>query len=137
MNSNAPKAPFYWALFGLVAMAILTTFQQVLTDARIDSQEWVQVGIQAVMAANVYLSANLPQYRSVKKYVAAVVAGLQLLYTLIPGGVDLAEGINLAITILAALGVVFAPQPLTTVVDGHTVSYDPKQGPPRSTTRIA
>jgi hypothetical protein len=132
---TTPKAPFWWALFGTVAMAVLTTFQIVLTDQHIDSQEWVQVSIQLVMAVNVYLSANLPGYASAKRWVAAIIAGLQLLYTLIPGGVDMAEGINLAITILAALGVVFSPQPLTRVIDGQVRVYRASDGPPRMSSR--
>lgn len=129
-----PKAPFVWALAGLIVMAFLTTVQTAIADRHINAQEWTQVAIQAVMAANVYLSANLPKYESVKRYVAAVIAGLQLFYTLVPGGVDMPELINLAITIVAALGVVFSPQPLTRTVDGQVRVYRADDGPPRATT---
>lgn len=134
---NPPKAPFWWALFGLVAMAILTTFQGAFTDARIDAAEGTQIVIQAVMAINVYLSANLPKYENVKRYVAAVITGLQLFATLVPGGVDTSEWINLAITVLAALGVVFSPQPLTRTIDGQTRTYRSDDGPPRATMRTS
>lgn len=134
---NPPKAPFWWSLVGLIVMAVLTTFQTALTDQHIDAQEWTQVAIQAVMAVNVYLSANLPSYQNVKRYVAAGITGLQLFYTLVPGGVDTPELINLAITILAGLGVVFSPQPITRTVDGQVRVYKASDGPPRPTMRTS
>lgn len=134
---NPPKAPFWWALIGLVLMAVLTALQGALTDARIDAVEGTQIAIQTVMAINVYLSANLPQYTNVKRYVAAAITGLQLFATLVPGGVDMSEGINLAITILAALGVVFSPQPMTRTIDGQTRTYRSGDGPPRATMRAS
>jgi hypothetical protein len=134
---NPPKAPFWWALLGLVLMAVLTALQGALTDARIDAVEGTQIAIQTVMAINVYLSANLPQYTNVKRYVAAAITGLQLFATLVPGGVDTSEWINLAITILAALGVVFSPQPLTRTIDGQTRTYGSDDGPPRATMRAS
>lgn len=114
-----------WPLLGLVVMAILTTVQAATADgSTIDEQEWVQVGIQAVMAFNVWATANLPQYTRMKTWVAVVLAVLQALYTLVVGGVDTPELINLAITALAAAGVVFTRQPITTVIEGVTVRAD-------------
>lgn len=103
-------------------MAILTTVQSATVDgSRIDEQEWVQVAIQAVMAGNVWATANLPQYTRMKTLVAVMLAVLQVLYTTIVGGVDTAEIVNMVITGLAAAGVAFTPQPVTTVVNGRTV----------------
>lgn len=114
-----------WPLLALVAMAILTTVQAAIVDgSHIDSQEWVQVGIQGVMAFNVWATANLPQYEKMKTWVAVVLAVLQALYTFVIGGVDSPEIINLVITALAAAGVAFTRQPVTTVVDGITVPSD-------------
>jgi hypothetical protein len=103
-------------------MAILTTVQAATLDGSgIDEQEWVQVGIQAVMAFNVWATANLPQYTKMKTYVAVTLAVLQLLYTVVIGGVSTAELINLIITALAAAGVTLTSQPVTTVINGRTV----------------
>lgn len=132
---KVPKAPFWIAMLGLIAMALLTTFQDALSDRIITSQEYVQVAIQGVMAVNVYLAANLPGFERAKKYVAALIAGLQALYTLIPGGVDLTEGMNLGITILAALGVVLAPQPVTRTINGQFRVSSASDGPPRASMR--
>lgn len=120
-----------WPVLGLVAMAILTTVQAATADgSRIDEQEWVQVGIQAVMAFNVWATANLPQYTKMKTWVAVALAVLQALYTFVIGGVDNAEIINLVITALAAAGVAFTRQPITTVINGTTV---PANGEVRGT----
>lgn len=116
------KAKFLWPLVGLIVMALLTTFQDALTDQNISAQEWVQVTIQAVMAVNVWATANLPQFEKMKTLVAAVLVTLQALYTFVIGGVDTPELINLVITFLSALGVAFARQPLTKMVNSVTVS---------------
>lgn len=109
-------------VFGLIVMAILTTFQQALTnDDVVSTQEWVQVAIQATMAAHVWATANLPQYEGMKTFVAAVVVVLQALYTVVLGGVSTVEVINLVITFLSALGVAFVTQPITRSNDGRVV----------------
>jgi hypothetical protein len=109
-------------VFGLIVMAVLTTFQQALTDDNVVStQEWIQVAIQATMAAHVWATANLPQYEKMKTFVAAVVVVLQALYTVVIGGVSTVEVINLAITFLSALGVAFVTQPTTKTIDGRIV----------------
>jgi hypothetical protein len=115
------KIKFLWPVVGLIVMALLTTFQDALTDQNISAQEWVQVTIQAVMAVNVWATANLPQFEKMKTLVAAVLVTLQALYTFVIGGVDTPELINLAITFLSALGVAFARQPVTKVIQGETV----------------
>jgi uncharacterized membrane protein len=110
-----------WPILGLVVMAVLTTVQQVNGDNKIEAYEWVMVGLQAVMAFNVWATANLPQYTAMKTYVAAVIAVMQLLVTVIDGGLTTNEIINLVITGLAALGVMITPQPVTTIINGSTV----------------
>jgi uncharacterized membrane protein len=113
-----------WPVLGLILMAVLTTVQDASSDSRIDAQEWVQVALQAIMAFNVWATANLPQYGKMKTYVAAVIAVVSLLYTVIIGGVSTQEIINLVITGLAALGVAATPQPVTTVSNGRTITPD-------------
>jgi len=114
-------------------MAVLTTIQQANADNSITASEWVQVALQALMAFNVWATANLPQYTRMKTWVAAAIAVVSLLVTLITGGLDTNEIINLVITGLAALGVAFTPQPVTTVINGTTV---PANGEVRNTNRI-
>lgn len=111
-----------WPILGLLVMAIVTTVQQVNADNRISASEWVMVAVQAVMVVNVYLTANLPQYSKMKSYVAAVIVVLQVLVASIAGGLTTNEIINLIIAFVAALGVHFTPQPVTTVINGTTVT---------------
>jgi hypothetical protein len=109
-------------VLGLIAMAVLTTIQDALTDQRIDSQEWVLVGLSVLMAFNVWATANLPQYQSMKSYVAAAIAVSGALHGFIVGGVDTPEIINMIILGLSALGVMAVRQPVTTVIQGRTVT---------------
>jgi len=113
-----------WPVLGLVAMAVLMTVQEALSDQHISGQEWVMVIIQASMVAHVWLTANLPQYEQMKTWAAAVIAVLQSLYVVMVTGLETAEIIGLGITFLAALGVSFTPQPVTTVIHGRTVPPD-------------
>lgn len=122
-----------WPILGLVVMAVLTTIQQVNADNTISASEWVMVGLQALMAFNVWATANLPQYTKMKTYVAAAIVVLQLLVASIVGGLTTNEIINLVIAFVAALGVAFTPQPVTTVINGTTV---PANGEVRGTNRI-
>lgn len=103
-------------------MAIFTTVQDALTDDRIDNQEWVLVGLAALMAFNVWATANLPQYEKMKTYVAAAIVVAGALHTAIVGGISMQEVINMIILALSALGVAFHRQPMTTVVEGKTVA---------------
>jgi predicted xylose isomerase-like sugar epimerase len=121
-----------WPILGLIVMAVLTTIQQVNADNVITASEWVMVALQALMAFNVWATANLPQYASMKSYVAAAIAMVSLLVSLITGGLTTNEIVNLIITGLAALGVIFTPQPITTVINGTTV---PANGEVRGTNR--
>lgn len=102
-------------------MAIFTTVQDALTDNKIDNQEWVLVGLGALMAFNVWATANLPQYKNMKTYVAAAIVVAGALHTAIVGGVSTQEIINMIVLALAALGVTFTRQPITTVIEGETV----------------
>lgn len=111
-----------WPVVGLVAMAVLMTIQEALGDQRITGQEWVMVLIQGSMVAHVWLTANLPQYEKMKTYAAGVIAVFQSLYVVIVAGLDTTEVLGLGITFLAALGVTFTKQPVTTVIEGRTVT---------------
>lgn len=109
-------------ILALVVMAILNGVQEAISKHdHIGVQEWVQVGLQALMAFNVWATANLPQYGKMKTYVAAAIAIFSLLYTVLDGGISSQEWINLIITGVAAVGVGVIPQPVTTVLNGRTV----------------
>jgi hypothetical protein len=110
-----------WPILGVVVMAILTGVQSAMADSHIDSQEWVLVVLGVLMAFNVWATANLPQYKNMKTYVAAAITVGGALYTFIIGGLSTAEVINLIILALSAIGVAFTPQPVTTVINGVTV----------------
>jgi hypothetical protein len=121
-----------WPILATVVMAVFTTIQEALTDNRIDSQEWVLVGLGVLMAFNVWATANLPQYTKMKTYVAAAIVVAGALHTFIVGGVSMQEWINLIVLGLGAVGVAATPQPVTTVINGTTV---PANGEVRGTNR--
>src|SRR5262245_22616240 len=100
-------------------MAVVMVFQEVLADNRITPQEWIQVLLGALMAFNVWATANLPGYDKMKTYVSAAIVVFGALYTFIPEGVTTTEVINMAILALSALGVAVTKQPITTVVDNQ------------------
>lgn len=103
-------------------MAGFTTIQEALSDSRIDSQEWVLVALGALMAFNVWATANLPQYGKMKTYVAAAIVVAGALHTFIVGGVSMQEWVNLIVLALGGLGVAATPQPVTTVINGRTIT---------------
>lgn len=103
-------------------MAILTTVQEAFTDQHIDAQEWVQVALGALMAFNVWATANLPGYDKMKTYVAVAIAVVTALYTFVIGGVDTAEVVNMIVIAFMALGLPIIKQPITTVVNGVTTA---------------
>lgn len=112
-----------WPVVGLVVMALLTAVQDAMLDQHISAQDWVMVAIQAAMVAHVYLTANLPQYEHMKTWAAGAIAVLQTLYVLIVGGLDVSDLLRLGITFLAAVGVSYTRQPLTTVTpQGRTIT---------------
>jgi uncharacterized membrane protein len=114
----------WWPVLGTIVMAVLTVIQEASADNSITAQEWVQVILGALMAFNVWATANLPQYTKMKTWVAAAIVVVGALYTYIVGGVSTAEIINMIVLFLAAVGVAFTPQPITTVINGRTVPAD-------------
>jgi phosphatidylserine synthase len=117
-----------WPIVATVIMAVFTTIQDALTDDRIDNQEWVLVGLGALMAFNVWATANLPQYEKMKTYVAAAIVVAGALHTFIVGGVSMQEWINMLLLALGALGVTVARQPVTTIKNGETITPEQRMG---------
>jgi hypothetical protein len=101
-----------WPILGTIVMAILTVFQEATADNHITAQEWVQVILGALMAFNVWATANLPGYTKMKTYVSAAIVVFGALYTYIVGGVSMQEWVNLVVLALAGLGVAATPQPI-------------------------
>jgi hypothetical protein len=108
-------------VLGTIVMAVLVAVQEATADNHVTAQEWVQVILGALMAFNVWATANLPGYDKMKTYVSAAIAVATGLYTFIVGGVSTGEYINLGIILLMALGVALVRQPVTTVINGRVV----------------
>lgn len=103
-----------WNRYGKAAVAIaaagLTVAYGALSgDRHIDPDEGVQIAIATTTAVMVYLVPLMPRYRWVKTATAAVLAALQVLTTVILGGLDQSEWIALVLAALTVLGVGAAP----------------------------
>jgi hypothetical protein len=102
-----------WRRFGRAIVAVITAggvlLASALTDGHVDTGEGVQIAIQVVTAASVYLAPNLPYSGGVKTALAAILAMLNLAATLITDGLTSAEIINLVLAGLGVLGVGVAP----------------------------
>ncbi|HEU4422076.1 MAG TPA: hypothetical protein VFR67_05990 [Pilimelia sp.] len=88
---------------------LVVAYTMVSGDNRIDAVEWVAIAIAGTNAVGVYLVPLAPQYRYGKTVVGVALAVLQVLTTLIIGGLDSNEWILLLLTAGQALGVVAAP----------------------------
>lgn len=100
----------YGKAIAAVVFAILTAAQVYLGgDNRIDSEEWVQLGIAGASAIGVYLVPLAPEYPWAKTAVAVLLAVLQALATVVLGGLDANETLVLVLAGLTALGVGVAP----------------------------
>lgn len=95
----------YGKALAAVVGAALIVVQTAVGDGRIDAQEWVQIAIAAATAVGVYVVPLAPQYRWGKTAVAVVLAVLQVLTTVVLGGLDTQEVVTLLITALTAAGV--------------------------------
>lgn len=124
-SPTSPTGPSRWQKYG---KAIAATAGAALTvaygafsgDQRIESDEAVQIAIAAATAVGVYLVPLAPQYRWAKTGLAVVLAVLQVLATVILGGLDPGEWMALAIAAATVLGVGSAP-----AVSGHVASRSP------------
>jgi hypothetical protein len=97
------------ALSAVVAAALTVAYGALSGDQHVDPDEGVQIAIAVATAAGVYLVPLAPQYRWGKTAVAVVLSVLQVLTTVILGGLDSNEWIALALAALTVLGVGFTP----------------------------
>ena len=97
------------ALVAVVGAALTVAYGALNGDRHVDSEEGVQIAIAAAAAVGVYFVPLAPQYRWGKTAVAAVLAVLQVLATVILGGLDHSEWIALVLAALTVVGVGAAP----------------------------
>lgn len=97
------------ALAGVAFVVATTIYTMLSGDNRIEPDEWVYICISLATAVGVYVVPLDPQYRWGKTAVAVVLSVLQVLYTVILGGLDSNEWIMLVLAGLTALGVAGTP----------------------------
>jgi len=71
--------------------------------------EWVSIAIAAVTALGVYITPLIPQAPWTKTAIGAALAGLNILVTVIDGGITGNEDLTIAFAVMAALGIQLAP----------------------------
>ncbi len=89
--------------------ALIAVYAATSGDNAIEPTEWVAVAIAFTGALGTYLVPLAPEYRWGKTAVNTLLAVLQVLATLILGGLDGNEWILLLLTAGQALGVIAAP----------------------------
>lgn len=74
-----------------------------------NAAEWTQIIIAALTAATVYVVPIVPEFPWVKSAVGALLAGAQVLVTVIGDGVNGNDVLMIVFAIAGALGIVLAP----------------------------
>ncbi|MFC6019786.1 hypothetical protein ACFP2T_26705 [Plantactinospora solaniradicis] len=97
------------ALAAVAGAALTVAYGALSGDQRIEPDEAVQITIAAATAISVYLVPLTPQYRWAKTAVAVALSVLQVLATVILGGLDSNEWIALLLAALTVVGVGAAP----------------------------
>ncbi len=103
------KGKFYVALIPLVYAVIAVLVPWIDKGAAPSVADWIQIAIGVATAFSVHLVPLVPQHPGVKTAIGAVLAGLGVLSTAIVGGVTGAEWLDIAVYVLAALGIYIAP----------------------------
>ena len=113
--------------YGKAALAVLGTvlsavIAALVGDAIVSAVEWVNVAIAGTGAAAVFASPNVPGARYTKVILSTLTGVLVLLSSLILGGLDTSEVLQLAVAALTAAGVYMAPYtyipPTNEYIDG-------------------
>lgn len=97
------------AIAAVIAAALTVAYGALSGDERIDQSEWIQIAIAVTTAIGVYVVPLAPGYRWGKTAVAVVLSVLQVLATVILGGLDPHEWVALALAALTVVGVGAAP----------------------------
>lgn len=95
-------------LVATIVMAVLAAVREFGSDGLTPS-EWVTVVIAAFTTITVWGAANVPGFEKAKTLFAAIGLVLNLLVSLIVGGITADEWMLLTIQFLGALGVAGAP----------------------------
>lgn len=95
-------------LLATVVMAGIAGYRELSADGMTPS-EWVTVVIALFTTITVWAAANVPSFARAKTFVAAVGLVLNLLVSVIVGGITGDEWLLLAVNFLGALGVAVAP----------------------------
>jgi hypothetical protein len=95
------------ALLGAVA----TVLASALTDDVVTAAEFVQMTVAGLTAFAVYLLPNAPGFGAVKTFVAAALAGLNLVAGWLANGEEITNAmwVNVVIAVAVALGVFVLP----------------------------
>lgn len=97
------------AIAAVIAAALTVAYGALSGDKHVDPDEWIQILIAVTTAVGVYVVPLAPGYRWGKTAVAVVLSVLQVLATVILGGLDANEWIALALAGLTVVGVGAAP----------------------------
>jgi hypothetical protein len=120
----------YGKALAAVVFAFLTALYSGLSgDDILEASEWVNIGIAAATAVGVYLVPLDPKFRWGKTAVGVILSVLQVMYTVVIGGLDSNEWIMLALAALTALGVGVAPARSDNGVSARGVAADALRRP--------
>jgi hypothetical protein len=97
------------AVAAVVATVLAAVVAALTGDNAIDATEWVNVAILAVGACSVFAAPNVPGAAFTKSVLAALSAGLVVLASVIIGGLDTVELLQIGLAVLGALGVYAVP----------------------------
>jgi FtsH-binding integral membrane protein len=110
----------YATLLATLVMAGIVTFRQV-AEGGVTPSEWIMVLIALFGTFTVWGAANISGFTKAKTLLGAVALVLNLLVSLIIGGLTSDELLLLVVQFLGALGVAGAPAPVR-IVTGTVVS---------------
>lgn len=122
---SARKA--YVAAAGAVLAAVVPVF---IAPGPFGAAEWINVGILAAGAVQVYNAGNLVGWRYAKAVAAGVAAGLVALTAVVSDGVTRAEAVQVLVAVAAAFGVWRVPNPTSS--SSAAPSASPESPPPVS-----
>ncbi|MEV4759230.1 hypothetical protein AB0J86_29605 [Micromonospora sp. NPDC049559] len=126
------------ALAAVIGAALTVAYGALSGDQHIDPDEAVQIAIATATAVSVYLVPLAPQYRWAKTAIAIVLSVLQVLTTVLLGGLDSNEWIALLLAALTAAGVGVAPAVSSNgVASGRGGAGTAATGPSSTTTGAA
>lgn len=98
-------------LLATLVMAALASYREFVADGSMTPSEWVTVVIAVFTTFTVWAAANISGFDKAKTLVAAAGLILNLLVSVIVGGITSDEWMLLAVQFLGALGVARAPAP--------------------------